>query len=178
MSPGIAELWRRLSRVFHAALWERPNLRRRWALRWRTETTVREVAEEMGWLAAGDLDQIIPIRDLAVTVRRAVLDEFAEGVDTAKVLEKDAREQPMFGISPQVARMLDWLIRHLPATADAVIGEITGETERRFGISRDVVKGSLGTALALDGSLGDKAYESYLDRLFPKESGAKGARRR
>jgi hypothetical protein len=42
---GVAERWGRFTRVFFALLWERAAVRKRWALRWRTEAAVRDVAE-------------------------------------------------------------------------------------------------------------------------------------
>jgi hypothetical protein len=170
LPPGVADVWQRLTRVFFAAMWERPNLRKRWALRWRTENAVRDLAQELGWLVAGDPDQIIPARDLATTIRRAVLNDIAEGVETANTLGNSPTEQNMYGISRQVARTLDWLIRHLPEAADAVVGDIAGEAARRFGIANDTVKFSLHVALALDGQLDDATYGKYLDRLFPEAS--------
>ncbi len=63
--PGVAEVWTRFTRVFFSYLWERPAIRRRWALRWRTEKAAREVAESLGWEVTPVAGSLIPADDLA-----------------------------------------------------------------------------------------------------------------
>jgi hypothetical protein len=181
---GVAELWKRFTRVFISTLWENPDRRRRWALRWRTQHAVEQVAEELGWDVAASLDRIIPAEDLAVTIRHAILDEFATGQQLHRSIDEDDRQRasaageptpshddPVFyGIVHYVARMLDWLIRHHPSTAAYTISEITGEAERRLGIPREVTESSLATALALDGKLDEKTREDFLERVFTPAS--------
>lgn len=79
VAPGIAEAWDRFSRIFSSALWDNPERRR--ALRWRSKDTAQEVAERLAWYVAADVQEgrIIPTDDLAVTIRLAILDEFATG---------------------------------------------------------------------------------------------------
>ena len=78
-AAGITELWNRFTASFFSLLWDSPGRRKRWALRWRTETAVREIAEDLGWEVAASLDRIIPTGPLAATIRHAVLDEIATG---------------------------------------------------------------------------------------------------
>ena len=185
MAPGIEEVWDRFTSWFFSALWENPDRRRRWALRWRNEAAVHDLAEDLGWQVAAGVDQLIPLDALAVTIRQAVLDDFATGQQNDRTLaasrareagETSVEEDPVFfGIMPKVARMLDWLIRHDPRTAQYAIGEIVGQAERRFGIAREVSARSLRTALALDGKLDADAQDEYLDRvLSPMLSDAGG----
>jgi hypothetical protein len=165
---GVSDLWQRFTRMLFTDLWEHPTRRKRWALRWRTQDSVRDVATELGWSAAISLDRIIPMPDLAITVRHAVLDELAIGQDLDR--ETGAENPFHYGITHQVARMLDWLIRHAPDHAAGVIGDIVGEAERRFQIPRHVTERSLRTALSLDGKLDDGGYTEFLDRALPPAS--------
>ncbi|MGH4007651.1 MAG: hypothetical protein ACRDTH_05705 [Pseudonocardiaceae bacterium] len=67
LPPGVAEVWQRFTRRFFSRLWENPTQRKRWALRWRTEAAVRDLAQDLGWEIAASLDS------------HAVLDELATG---------------------------------------------------------------------------------------------------
>lgn len=172
---GIAEVWGRFSRIFFSQLWERPSWRKRWALRWRTETAVREIAEYLSWTVAASVRTIVPIHDLAVTIRHAVLDELAQG----KRLRHDLGEgtephhyepHEYFGIVPAVAKMLDWLIRHDPNLAGHIILEIVGEADREHGIPRHVVENDITTALMLDGTLDTEARTDFLQRVLTPEA--------
>ncbi|GAA3832510.1 hypothetical protein GCM10022226_62170 [Sphaerisporangium flaviroseum] len=181
---GVAELWTRFTGIFTSALWENPDRRKRWALRWRTQHAVGQIAEELGWDVAANLDAIIPAEDLASTIRHAVLDEFATGQQLHRDIYESDRERAaaagkpepiyedtaFYGIVPHVARMIDWLIRHHPSTAAHTISEIIGEAERRLRIARDVTESSLATALALDGKLDEKTREDFLKRVFTPAS--------
>lgn len=165
LSIGLSELRQRLARRFFGALWERPDWRKRWALRFRTETAVREVANELALSVAADTDSIIDVHDLAATVRHAILDEFAFGK------ELDGTDDPVFfGIATPVAKMLDWLIRHHPRTAHHVINDVIGEAEQRLDVTRDVSAKSIRTALGLDSSLPRPMLRDFLDRALPPVS--------
>jgi hypothetical protein len=167
---GISELWERFARMFMAELWDNPDRRKRWALRWRSREAVRDVAETLSWDVAGGLDRIVPLSDLAITVRHAVLDELAYGQGLERKVGDTPGELGFYGITQPVARMLDWLIRHKPRSASRLIGEIVGEAERRFNIPREVTARSLATALSLDGKLPDKTYDDFLSRALPPGS--------
>ncbi|GAA2120558.1 hypothetical protein [Actinomadura napierensis] len=73
---GITETWKRFSRSFFSLLWERQSFRKRWALRWRTETAVREIAEGLSRQVAAGIPKLIGVWDLSVTVRQALVYEF------------------------------------------------------------------------------------------------------
>jgi hypothetical protein len=148
LPSGIAEVWDRFTRSFFSLLWERPDVRRRWALRWRNEDAVRSVAEELAWGAAASLDRLIPTSDLSATIQLAVLDEFHTGQYLDRVTSDgrklrvagpdDGDDAIQYPIMRSVTRMLDWLIRHEPASAGRAISSIVGEAEREMGISRRV----------------------------------------
>jgi len=115
--------------------------------------------------------RIIPTDDLAVTIRLAILDEFATGQKLHHATGE--ANGAFFGITPQVARMLDWLIRHHPRSGRHVIGEIIGEAERNLGVPRGVSEHSLETALHLDGQLTEGSLSDYLERvLSPRTRGS------
>jgi len=172
VAPGVAESRDRFSRIFFSVLWENPGLRRRWALRWRNQAAVQDVAEKLGSYAAAELGGygIIPAQELAITIRYAWLDELA----TSQKLQRDIHDSiPMenddpidYGVVPAVTEMLDWLIRYHPAIAGRTIGEIIGEADGRLSIPRDVTERSLWSALCLDGKLDDDVREQFLERVF------------
>ncbi|GII59426.1 hypothetical protein Pth03_78150 [Planotetraspora thailandica] len=165
---GVAEVWDNFTRFFVSSLWENPDRRKRWALRWRTQSAVEEVAKSLGWQVAVNLGNIVPTEALAATIRHAVLDEFATGQQLRQ--ENGFDRHDFYGITPLVAEMLDWLVRHEPHLAGATINEIIGEAERRLQISREVSTRSIATALDLDGKLDDDTLDEFLDKVvIPSE---------
>ena len=172
---GIADIWNRYSRSFLYHLWERPDTRRRWALRWRTETVVWDIAEGLAWEVAAGLNKIIPADHLATTIQLAVLDEFRTGQQLSRDINgtklhvagpDDTKNDTFYGITPNVTRMLDWLIRHYPVHAHAVIPAIIGEAEDHLGIPRATSENSIRTALSLDAKLDQATLDEFLDRVF------------
>jgi hypothetical protein len=173
-AAGITELWNRFTASFFSLLWDSPGRRKRWALRWRTETAVREIAEDLGWEVAANLDGIIPTGPLAVTIRHAVLDEIAIGRRSDELSHDpvpDDADWKYYGIQPQIAEMLDWFVRHHPATAAYTIGEIIGEATDRFGIPRKIAENTIETALTLDSELGHDILDDFLARIFDPDKG-------
>ncbi len=171
---GLTDLWNRFARMFYSSLWERPAARKRWALRWRTEPAVRQVADDLGWLVTASLDRIVPDVPLTFTVERAILDELAVG----QRLEKntlhlvgpdgtpDSYDPGYYGINRKVAKMLSWLIQHRPAAAAHAIGVIVGEAEQRLEIPRPVTERSLRVALSLDSELDKDVLKEFLSRVL------------
>jgi len=118
------------------------------------------VAERARLVGRRQPGSLIPTDALAKTIEHAFRDELATGqqlhrADRDRELHlagpDDADDDTFYGITPGVARMLGWLVRHHPATAGRVIASITGEAERRRGIPRGVTEQSVSTALSLDG---------------------------
>ena len=180
LPPGLAEVWARFTRSFFSRLWDRPDARRRWALRWRTEDAVRGIAEELAWEAAASLSRLIPTDALATTVQLAVVEEFRTGQhlrratsDSKKLRVADPDDSDnavQYGITQPVTRMLDWLIRHDPASAGRAITSIIGQAERELAIPREVSEYSLRVALALDSELDHDTQEHFLSRVFTPET--------
>lgn len=166
-SVGATEVWDYFTKNFSSFMWERPEYRKRFALRWRTQPAVHKLADDLGWLTAISLDRIVPMNDLSTTIRMAVLWEFA---DFQKLDRQTGDGEPpvTYPIFLHVARMLDWLIRHEPVKARRVVAEIVGEAERQLGIPPEVTGRSLRGALALDGKLpGKGAYKEFMDLALP-----------
>ncbi|MEU7823034.1 hypothetical protein [Catellatospora sp. NPDC049133] len=164
LSIGVTELWHWFTTAFAQNLWDRAPFRKRFALRWRTQESVREVARDLAWTAAASLDHMIPMYDLAATVRLALMWEFADHQ------RRLGSEVVSYSITPPAARMLDWLIRHHPDAARVAIADLVGEAERGLEIPQDIVARSLQTALALDGKLGDGAYDEFMELALPPQS--------
>jgi hypothetical protein len=165
LSIGVVRLWDYFTKAFTIDLWDRDGNRKRFALRWRTKAAVRELAHDVAWTAAASLDRIVPISDLGMTIRAAVLFELADWQRTMR------DEEVSFPINHAIARTLDWLIQHKPELARAVVAEIVGEAERGLGIPPEVTGFSLRQALALDGKLpGENPYEEFFDLALPPEN--------
>ncbi|GAA5015363.1 helix-turn-helix transcriptional regulator [Actinopolymorpha pittospori] len=160
--PGVAELWDNLARSFHYSLWERPQVRKRWALRWRKRDAVRDVAENLAWNVAASLDTIVPTRAVADTIKVAVLNDFASQRESLTEFPGSYVD-----IQKPVAEMFDWLVRHHPVTATATFNEIVGWAERNLEIPSEVSVHSLSEALKDYGKLDRKAREDFVDRSAP-----------
>jgi hypothetical protein len=172
LSLGATDVRERFTREFFHALWERPDRRRRWVLRHRNEAAVREVADNLAWTVAVSLDRVIPTDALGATIRHAVLDEFAFGIELeggTAGLKGEKEGWFSFGITHKVVRMLDWFIRHHPNHAQHTIGEIVGEAERRLNVPRQISARTLRTTLSMDGQLDATALSEYLDRVLPPD---------
>ena len=165
MDPGTAEVCAKFERTFYSALWENPGRRKRWALRWRDQGAVRDLAATLAWYVAADIAPrgnhgIIPTSDLAGTIRHAILDCFAEDRDM------DPEFLP-YSITPSVARMLEWLIWHNPDSAQHAIGELIGEAKRRLEIPRDLTEKAIEQALDLQNpKLDPERRREFLRRAF------------
>ncbi|GCD32398.1 hypothetical protein OEIGOIKO_00111 [Streptomyces chrestomyceticus JCM 4735] len=119
LSLAAAAARKRYAKSFHAMLWERPDIRKRWVLRHRNEQAVTGIADDLAWYAANDLDRFLPPELLIDTVRHAVLDQFGQGLGDQ---ETDRAREWGLTLTHQVARMLDWLIQHQPDAAQRAIG--------------------------------------------------------
>lgn len=166
---GTSELWTRFTATFFSHLWTAAGMRQRWAIRFRSETQVRKIAEELGWSVAAGLNAIVPIEALGFTIQHAVLDEFAYEMEGYRESGEEGpkEEWEFFGINFRIAKMLDWLLRHEPGYTRAIINSIIGDAERRFEVPRHVIENSIETALTLDGKLKTETLNEYLERTFP-----------
>lgn len=166
LSPGAAEIRSRFASRFFNALW-RPGLRRRWALTNRNEQSVQEVADELAWNVAIDLNAVVPSDLLGPTIRHAVLDEFAISLELRRYDNPPVKLSSFhLTIAAPVAKMLDWFIRHHPARAKFVLGEIQREAAQRFEISASLSGSALRRSLSMDGKLDGALLKEYLDRAL------------
>jgi hypothetical protein len=165
-SPDMRQVRTRLERTLMGALWEHPPYRRRWSLRWRSRDAVQEVARDLSQLVTADLHGggFVSIPDLAVTVSHALLDELAHGRELGRGAQRTRRST----VSPtRWGRMLGWLIACDPLVARRVIGEVTGQAERRFKIPRQVTEHSLRTAIILPReAIAEDSLREFLDRVM------------
>jgi hypothetical protein len=132
---------------------------------WRPVTTdwLRRLELDLSWDVAAGMTNLIPVYDLATTVRLAVLHDFDE-------LGSDGGDRRFVAIRPAVAKTLDWLIRHAPTAAGRTIEEIVGEAERNLGIRRRDSEQAIATALSLDGTLDAETLEDFLQRVQTPEA--------
>ncbi|RLK09543.1 hypothetical protein DER29_6048 [Micromonospora sp. M71_S20] len=166
LSVGETELWGWFTEAFLCDLWERPERRNLFALRWRTQPRIRDVANTLAWSVVANRDKIIPVESLSNTIRSAVLWEFAHWQRSGG----NPQEQVSYPLAAPVAEMLDWLVRHEPTKAAAVVAEIVGEADRELGISPKISGESIREALALDGKLaGTDCYHEFLDVALPPD---------
>lgn len=174
-TPAVAKAWDRLTGRFHARLWEHPGLRKRWALRWRTEVAVHEVARSLAWEAASDLTRFIPREDLVMTISQAWQEEFRigiglhEGIGLDKGTGEDYDPNDFIGINFRVARALDWFIQLDHHAGLKAITQIAGDAERDLHLPRSVIRNSLETALNLDGTIEGRTLRQVLTRLLPPD---------
>ena len=168
--PGIADVWERFTQMFYARLWDNPARRKQWALRWRTPAAVHDVALDLAWSVAASVKTIVPMGDLSATIRHAWLDDIA----AMKALRASTTRSPggpgeldWYGISLQLARMLDWLIRHDPVTATTTIRELIGDAEKpRYAIPRPVTEKTIRMALVQDTKLTGDQLDDFLASAF------------
>ncbi|MGW2686393.1 helix-turn-helix transcriptional regulator [Streptomyces sp. NPDC001414] len=125
LSPGAADTQHAFARLFFDQLWQRPEIRKRWNTRHRTEDEVRQVADELGRAVTARLDDILPADALAATLTRALLDAL-----TGRA--RPGEDRPA-GVDPSLAAMLRWLDRHHPDLARQVIRDTAEDTRRRRG---------------------------------------------
>ncbi|WP_245797362.1 hypothetical protein [Mangrovactinospora gilvigrisea] len=177
LPPGAAALRDRLAQSFTRQLWDRQEVRKRWALRHRTEPAVTEVAEQLAWSVASDLKHIVPTEPLSATMRHAVLDAFSTYSTLRKSAavrahlegeESDADDWPILALGIPIAQMLDWMIRHYPDTAQATIGEIQFEANRRWGLPAAHTARAIRRSLELDSKLDEDILRDFLDRVLPR----------
>ncbi|MHA6757303.1 hypothetical protein [Streptacidiphilus sp. PAMC 29251] len=114
---GQARIRDAFAKIFHSALWGHPQWRKRWALRFRTEESVREICQDLAYGVAVNVDQVLPLGDLSTTLRHALLDELAYGQDLHNQIERHSKNPTpahFYGIGSPVARMLAWLVKTDP----------------------------------------------------------------
>jgi hypothetical protein len=157
-APGVAQARDRFTHMFFSRLWDYPAIRKRWALRWRTEPAIREIARELAWYAAADIPHLVPMPSLATVLFQAVLHDLAD-------YSRD--DVAPFGIMRDTAKMLDWLIHYEPEIAASTIGDITSEARRKYGHTNEDMRRTFNTALSMDGTLDTNTRREFLRRVLP-----------
>jgi hypothetical protein len=92
------------------------------------------------------------------TVQYAIEGDLADA--RRRDIERGEEASTFYGLFPDVARTLDWLIRHNPRMAAYVVGELVGNAERDLHIPRSVTRRTLQTALNLDGELDGTPFKT------------------
>jgi hypothetical protein len=160
---GMAELANQLTGTFFARLWTNPARRSRWALKWRNEAAVREVAQGLSWDVALNLDMFIPLDDLKVTIEQAAVGEMA--MDQRQRRARGEADE-WFRLQRQTGHMLGWLARYAPDAAADAIGEIVGRAERELGIPRPLVEEAVREAINLDSGISKTLRRQFLARVL------------
>ncbi|WP_042407651.1 helix-turn-helix transcriptional regulator [Streptacidiphilus carbonis] len=155
---GSHDLRDRLARRFFRELWDHPGVRRHWALRFRTPESVLKVAQGLGQQVADRLDDIVPMADLAGTFELAMKHEL--GACPAGASDSDLGP----GLSPPVARMLEWLVQHDPKRAQGTVERLVGYAEKELGMPPASVIGLLRLALAQDTRSSSDCH-GFLDQI-------------
>ncbi|OEJ29919.1 hypothetical protein AS594_34245 [Streptomyces agglomeratus] len=177
LSPGAAEVRDRFATDFQHALYDRPDVRKRWVLRHRNKESVTQIAGELAWSVGASLGQIVPTEHLGRTVRAAVLHDFAETVEMFAD-DQDGKGGHVstkwwhLNLTPSVGKMLDWYIRCFPGEAYATIGEIQRQAHATWNVPSADTLSALRSALSLDGQLTEQQRETYFALLEPQEDTA------
>ncbi|MGW9241299.1 hypothetical protein ACWGRL_21660 [[Kitasatospora] papulosa] len=171
LSPGAAEVRDRFVTDFQHTLFDRPDVRKRWVLRQRNKESVAEIAGELAWSVAVSLERIIPTEHLGRTVRAAVLYDWQDSLDMFAGDEDDraAGKWWHLNLTPSVAKMLDWYVRHFPGEAYGTIGEIQQQAHTKWEVPAADALRSLRSALDLDGELTEQQRTTYFALLEPHE---------
>lgn len=166
LTRGKRELFEKFGDLFFSRLWQNPERRGRWALRSRRAALVREVANDLSLDVVSNANWFIRIGDLIVTLRSAVLGEFAEQQRLDRSIARTTgsiEPTTFFGIGPPIARLIVWLIEFEPTLAVQTLGDIVGEAERNLGIARKTSMWSLKTAVLLDRRGNSENLKAFFD---------------
>ncbi len=175
LPPGKQAIRERFSSRFFSGMWDNPSIRKRWALRWRSPDTVRELADRLSLEVATDLRNMVPVYDIGDTIRGAIMDDWAD--QRAFQLKRGDDDPGFYGINSWISRLLDWLIDHEPEVAARTIGRTIGEAQQRFEINRQLSEFSIRMAMGKTGAAHDSRRE-FLDRvLSPKEAAPPASRK-
>ena len=168
------ELWNRFTASFFSLLWDSPGRRKRWALRWRTETAVREIAEDLGWEVAASLDRIIPLDPWPPPSATRCSTRSPSGGNSTSTAATPCPTMPTGSTtasSRKSPRCSTGSSATTPPPPAYTIGEIIGEATDRFGIPRKIAENTIETALTLDSELSEDILDDFLARIFDPDKG-------
>jgi hypothetical protein len=78
-----------------------------------TNNLVGAVQTPLTLLHSRRLEGPVPVPDIAVRTKYAVLGDLARSQGSARIIGREP-EKYWYGLYPQIAKTLDWLIRHNP----------------------------------------------------------------
>lgn len=164
LSPGLTNLWKRLTKNLFSHLWDQPATRKRWSRSHRNEAAVLAVAEHAGWIAALHLDQAVPFEDVACAIEKAVLHDLETGKDFALKVGHTSLNLP-------TARIVGWFIEHKPSRVPALFGSIVRYAEDELGISPEITKKSLRRSVVVDGGIeiSEDRVREFFALAFPPD---------
>ncbi|MFG1820589.1 hypothetical protein ACGFIF_43000 [Kribbella sp. NPDC049174] len=180
LAAGVADLREKISYWILSRLSRSPEIKPRFALRWRDQQSFQQVAIDLSGTIAANLDQIVPLDHLARTILDAMRGDVLEQYDLDTQLERtnQQRENPrIYHISDDTGLMLDWLIRHHPRLGRFVVQTFVGDLERendRYQTSRDMLLHTLKVALG-PGKLTAEQVESFLRSAIMPSSDPAGS---
>lgn len=144
-----------------------PEIKPRFALRWRDQQSFQDVAMDLSGTIVAGLDQIIPLDHLARTILDAMRGDVLGECDLENSFEQDGRKRSrprIYTLGDHTGLMLDWLIRHDPRLGRFVVQTFVGDIERendRYQTSRDMLLHTLKVALG-PGKLTSVQTEGFL----------------
>ncbi|MBE1580402.1 helix-turn-helix transcriptional regulator [Amycolatopsis roodepoortensis] len=162
ISPALRRLWVRLEEKLQRELWEQPAVRRRWARPYRNESATKDLAVDLGWVAAVNADAAIPVTDLAWMIQQGVLWELQRFRDMAAV--------GTISLTRQAGHALGWFIEQAPKRAPALFGAIVRDAGRTLEIPAEVVEKSLRKSLMIDGGMPEKRVDDFFAVTFPPQT--------
>uniref|UniRef100_UPI003F496A21 helix-turn-helix transcriptional regulator n=1 Tax=Amycolatopsis sp. CA-293810 TaxID=3239926 RepID=UPI003F496A21 len=163
LSPALRRLWNRLTGMLLRELWEQPAARRRWARPFRNEPAAKDLAEQLGWVAAVNADAAIPIYDLAWMIQQGVLWELQYFRDTMAMAG-------YIGLTRQTGHALGWFIEQAPGRASGLFGAIVRDAGNDpLNIPAEVVEKSLRKSLMLDGGIPAERLDDFFAVTFPPQ---------
>lgn len=166
LSVGQHRIQERFTQAFTSQLWDSPERRKLWAMRYRNVDQVHRTSQDLAWSVAVSLKDIVPIQPLASVVRTAVLEDFAQDVRDCQ-RSGEPLYKGVLNLWRNTALMLDWIIRHDPVTAQRLVGEIVREAQDKLDIPVEIVGYGLAQALSLDSSLDREVVDAFLERSLP-----------
>lgn len=165
---GFVDLREKIFYWILARLSRSPELKPRFALRWRDQQSFKEVAMDLSGTIAAGLEDIVPLQQLARTILEAMLGDVLRSwhtTTTYETVEDRMRNRPrIYHISDDTGTMLDWLIRHDPRRGRWVVCTFVGDVLRendRYETTRDHLIHTLKVALS-HGKLTDEQVEGFL----------------
>ncbi|QXV63529.1 hypothetical protein CVV72_40935 (plasmid) [Amycolatopsis sp. TNS106] len=160
MSPALRRLRTRLTDMLLRELWEKPAVRRRWARPFRNETAAKDLAEQLGWVAAVNADAAIPTTDLAWMIQQSVLWELQRNSHLATAMG-------VISLTRQTGHSLGWFLEQAPKRASALFGAIVRDAGNTLKIPAEVVEKSLRKSLMLDGGMSKQRVDEFFAVAFP-----------